>query len=311
METGNLLDKKDIISTLKNVQQLEHFSIDELRKVCDLYPYFLPSRLLLLKKLHISGDFQYEAELKLCSAQALDRKKIYELIYQSQVREAIVQIKEEIEQEQEIPTPKTEVLKDRFEKPIPITKLRTLEPKEEIPKVHPSEPNTEKTEDKKTLDTLEKEILQHAVSYSIEQEVMEDIEEQKLQSIDITPGENANKETTDITHSFNDWLKVLDKANKKEDQPETKSSKDIIDNFIINNPQITKPSKEEQDVFSPTNIQKLNVVQSGDFVTETLAKIYLKQGNKEKAIKAYRKLMLKYPEKKTYFASQIKKIETD
>ena len=42
------------------------------------------------------------------------------------------------------------------------------------------------------------------------------------------------------------------------------------------------------------------------WMTETLAKIYEEQKNYDKAIRAYRILSLKYPEKSAYFARQIK-----
>ena len=45
------------------------------------------------------------------------------------------------------------------------------------------------------------------------------------------------------------------------------------------------------------------------FMTETLAKLYLKQKNYEKAIKSYKILILKFPEKNSYFANQVKKIK--
>ena len=44
-------------------------------------------------------------------------------------------------------------------------------------------------------------------------------------------------------------------------------------------------------------------------VTETMAKIYLKQGNKEKAMQIYQQLMTSNPKKSIYFANQIEKIK--
>ena len=44
-------------------------------------------------------------------------------------------------------------------------------------------------------------------------------------------------------------------------------------------------------------------------MTETLAKIYFNQKKIKKAIYAYRILSLKYPEKSSFFANQIKKLQ--
>ncbi|MDO7628787.1 MAG: hypothetical protein MUQ46_05840 [Flavobacteriaceae bacterium] len=44
-------------------------------------------------------------------------------------------------------------------------------------------------------------------------------------------------------------------------------------------------------------------------MTETLARVYLEQKKYKKALQAYKILSLKYPEKNSFFASQIKVVQ--
>ena len=53
-----------------------------------------------------------------------------------------------------------------------------------------------------------------------------------------------------------------------------------------------------------------DVSNQAGYMTETLAKLYLNQKNYEKAIQSYKILILKFPEKNSYFADQIKKIKS-
>ena len=46
-----------------------------------------------------------------------------------------------------------------------------------------------------------------------------------------------------------------------------------------------------------------------DIISENLACIMVKQGKHEKAIDIYKKLIWKFPQKKTYFASQIEELK--
>jgi hypothetical protein len=54
---------------------------------------------------------------------------------------------------------------------------------------------------------------------------------------------------------------------------------------------------------------KTKKIKKQDYMTETLAKIYIKQAKYEDALKAYKILCLKYPEKISLFADQIKIIK--
>ncbi len=83
---------------------------------------------------------------------------------------------------------------------------------------------------------------------------------------------------------------------------------DLIDNFIND----YKPSKPQLDDAANTreaseDLSNRKPVQQKEIVTETLADIFLAQKKYDKAIELFEKLGLKYPEKNTYFASQIKK----
>ena len=52
-----------------------------------------------------------------------------------------------------------------------------------------------------------------------------------------------------------------------------------------------------------------SVAPSVNIVTENLALINARQGNIQKAISIYEQLILKSPQKKTYFAAQIEKLK--
>jgi hypothetical protein len=113
-------------------------------------------------------------------------------------------------------------------------------------------------------------------------------------------------------HSFADWLKNVsnvpsEKPLEAEGNTEVKktTAESLIDKFLREEPKISKPKAE---FYNPINKAKQSVADDITFVSETLAKIYVLQGNYNKALQAYENLRLKYPEKKLYFAAQIKNL---
>jgi len=75
----------------------------------------------------------------------------------------------------------------------------------------------------------------------------------------------------------------------------------IFDKFLESNPKIEVKKDYESD---PINIAEKKDI-GRQFMTETLARVYLEQEKYTEAIQAYQILMLKNPAKSTYFADQI------
>ena len=106
--------------------------------------------------------------------------------------------------------------------------------------------------------------------------------------------------SADEVMSFVEWLNQIDDSITKET-----SNKRLIDKFIADAPKIDLV-KNEQKIVDLTKKQQFD---GQSLMTETLAKIYVKQGKFKNAINAYEILALKYPEKSSLFANQIKKIK--
>ncbi len=106
--------------------------------------------------------------------------------------------------------------------------------------------------------------------------------------------------------TFDDWLNFVEMPIKSSGK--NKEQFNLIDKFITSEVEAKiKPRVDE--VTDTKQLVKKGELERDDFITETLANIYIKQKLYEKAISAFTKLSLKYPEKNSYFANQIKKIE--
>jgi hypothetical protein len=187
-------------------------------------------------------------------------------------------------------------------------------------------------------DNVEQEIIREAITSSIELEVddtlpsLEELtgapkktselkidistslnvpnklaEKKPVPRIEVQPKPEEQNVNSSEEVSFGAWLTGLKKPTIQEEKsaPQAEGNK-LIEKFIKEEPRI-KPSKTA--FYNPVNMARKSVQESDEFLTETLARIYAKQGNIPKAIRAYQKLSLKFPEKTVYFAALIEELK--
>ena len=126
---------------------------------------------------------------------------------------------------------------------------------------------------------------------AIQRHAADELQQQYYENIfHITSVEELDRSTAEPALEFD--------PKRKEDR--------IIKKFITEEPHITTPSVDKLD---NENKAKRSSEDQDEFVTETLAKVYVDQMLYHKAINTYKKLMLKFPEKSRYFADQIELLE--
>lgn len=105
---------------------------------------------------------------------------------------------------------------------------------------------------------------------------------------------------TEATTDYATYLLELDDVVPIEQEKEN----NIITSFINNAGD--KIVLQEEPTYKPNIADNEEESQPEEFFTETLAKIYAKQGNYDKAIEIITKLNLNYPKKNSYFADQLR-----
>jgi hypothetical protein len=84
---------------------------------------------------------------------------------------------------------------------------------------------------------------------------------------------------------------------------------ELIDSFIRSEPSISRIGLKPGEPFNQEDLSKRSKPVSGGLITETFAKILVKQGKTDKAIEIYQQLIVKNPAKEAYFAAKISEIE--
>lgn len=308
------LNELDIL--LRQPQQIQESDSPQLKQLIEKYPYFQSVRSLYLKSLYVQNSTEYNLELKKTAAHTLDRDILFDFIVSPEfvtytpimidmteptaAEETEIPTEEEPQQE----TPEPKLTSTAIKSLLQSITFHETDDKEEI------EDAVEEVPTEVTIETTEV-ITQDPIETTLEEKetVQQEIEklEEKLEI-----GKPLNFSENEKL-SFQEWLqlskiKPIDRENdsiltdlEQKSDIEKQKKIELIDKFIETNPKIV-PTKKP--TVTPANIDT-SVQENSSLMTETLAKIYLEQKKYQKAIQAYEILILKYPEKSSFFANQI------
>jgi hypothetical protein len=245
-------------------------SVEELRKLTSEYPYFAPAHFMLLKKLDPSTE-AYREQYQKAILYFHDPFSFEYFINRSS---EVADLPEIAEGKVEI---KTETKIESHELNTPSTDHV------ELPKVSET-----KTEDEMiAAETVAKPAMLQEVQAREEPtfEPFHTVDYFASQGIKLSQEDASNDKFGRQLKSFTDWLKTMKKL------PAAKTT-------------LPDPSSEQK-------VEDLadHSVQAADVVTEAMAEVWLKQGNREKAVEVYHKLSLSDPLKSAYFAAKIESLK--
>lgn len=255
---------------------------DDLGNVLNEFPYFQSARALRLKGLYNQNSFKYNYALKVTASHTTDRTILFDFI----TSDTFVAIQKGLYDRKIL-----ELLD------IDVVGFEVIQPEKKL---------------EQKINTLEQSIItsiKGAAQIEAEENTKSAVEKLEIgKPLDFSVNEK---------HSFQEWLQLsrtqpIDRSNETVSEPitpliddEKKKKLDLIDKFIEASPKIP-PIKQGAN----TAIQfEINKTDNSYLMTETLARVYLEQKKYLKAIQAYEILILKYPEKSSFFADRISDIK--
>lgn len=265
---------------LKYPNQITLSQVYELENIINEYPYFQSVRAVYLKILYAQESYRYNKELKVTAAHIGNRTLLFNFITSQSFKEKKDFLKNEdlpkVYADEVIPSEfTTYVGEDVFEKK----------------EFYPVETAGQK---KLSVEQLKEEQTLHK-GKPIDFEKSDQLSFAKW--LEITRFKPIDRRTANIT--TND-LPFVEKNIFEEGDVRAKKF-DLIDKFLESNPKIEVKKDYELD---PINIAEKKDI-GRQFMTETLARVYLEQEKYTEAIQAYQILMLKNPAKSVFFAEQI------
>ena len=317
-----ILNKSNINKRLFDQQGFKESEMLEFKEIIGLYPYASVFAIAYLRGLKKMEHIQFEEELHHHAFKIANRHLLYQLVMQTEdtieigseleteakavtVTEIEAVTEAEIETEAVVETVAEAEAEAETEAEIETEAVTETEAETVVEKVAETEAEVEELihSGSKTTERVDTE-LETLINASAATTTF--IHEFNQQSAEVDPELPKNEllkenrslpsqtEIENTPKSFNQWLTLGEKMNN----PKLESEKTTMI-------PLEKPKRE---FYSPSKKAKESIDGNKMPVSETLAKIFVLQGNYPKAIYVYEQLIIIYPKKKSIFASQIKQL---
>jgi tetratricopeptide (TPR) repeat protein len=272
----------EYLTLINNPNAINDKQTSSLEKIVAEFPYFQSARALRLKGLYNEESFRYNYELKSTAAHTTDRTILFDFI----ISDTFTRIDKNLYEQKlaeinEIDVDATELI---FKEEKIGSRENSLEQSilTSIKEASPSEGNNPDSSIQEKLNIGKPLVFSLTEKYSFEE---------WLQLSKIHPIVRENTAPKEEKTSSID--------------PEKQKKLEVIDKFIESNPKIPPIKKDAE----PNIKFEISSENSPYLMTETLARVYLEQNKYDKAIQAYEILILKYPEKSSFFANRISDIK--
>jgi hypothetical protein len=299
------MNRSDFLRMIESSGPADRQTISEVNELINIFPYFQSAYSLLLKGLQNTSDVKFENQLRVSAMHIANREVLYYFLRKEVISET----------RHETPaTPPSQIemsSADNHQTVIESGKNST-DLINEIEKNSAGDHDDERIIDRSILISNDFGNDDSSVSIMMfDEESGDDIERITYMDPGFSISENSDLLELDINGNSTAETSTDETAIDGPVQEVKPSIKDLqsalIDKFIDENPRI-EPSRGKSAIPNE-DISKPFIEEREEFVTETLARIYIGQGYYSKAIDIYEKLSLKFPEKSSYFASQIEKVK--